>query len=90
MGKQDNKQRDKNADEWIRDHEFPVTVEKDDNRAAYRAADDWCETALGGPPPATSFAQALPEPFKAQSNKRQRARLLVWVLNDRFNLGIYD
>ena len=90
MGKQDKDTRNKNADDWMRQHEFPTTVLKNDNRAAYEAADDWCEVAMGGPPPPTSFAQAMPEPFKAESNKRQRARLLTRVLSDRFNLALYD
>lgn len=51
---------------------------KADLRAAVNAADDWADTN------ASSFNTALPTAFKNNATAKQKARLLVWVVEKRW------
>jgi hypothetical protein len=55
---------------------------KGDIKAAIDAADAWVNSNL------TDYNSALPAAARTALNARQKARLLVYVLNERFKLGI--
>lgn len=63
------------------DERETVTIVKPDLRAALDAADQWVSDN------AASFNTALPVAARNGLTATQKARLLVWVVRKRFQLG---
>lgn len=57
----------------------PVNFTKADLKAAVQAVDSWATAN------ATSYNNALPEPFKSQATVNQKAALLALVCNIRWS-----
>lgn len=59
----------------------PIGVDKNDLRAAFNAADQWISDN------ASSFNTAIPQPARTALTATQKARLLMFVVRKRFNVG---
>lgn len=67
---------------WMRDADFPPTLLKVDLRAAVDAVDDWVDAN------AASYNTALPTAFRTSATAAQKAKLLMFVVSKRFNIGV--
>lgn len=56
----------------------PLAVNKADLRSAINAADSWLDTNAG------VFNAAIPQPARAALTVQQKARLLMYVIRQRF------
>lgn len=65
----------------ISDEREPIGVTKPDLRAALNAVDQWISDN------ASSFNTAIPQPARAALTATQKARLLMFVVRKRFNVG---
>ena len=67
--------------EFMQTEDEAYGLTKQEVRAAIDAADDWVDTNAG------SFNAALPVASRTALSARQKARLLVWVVRRRFEVG---
>lgn len=67
--------------QWMRELDIPMpaTLTKPDLAAAVAAVDDWIEVN------ATSFNQALPQPFRTAANLQMKTLLFCYVAMRRAN-----
>ena len=68
--------------EWSRDREGVAGVTRAELAAAVTAADTWANTN------ASSYNSALPLPARTSLTATQKAKLLVYVIRKRWELGV--
>ena len=57
-----------------------VSCLKEDVKAAVNAADDWLDVSW------SNFNQSLPDAYRTTATRKQKARLLLAVIERRFNV----
>lgn len=67
--------------DWMRANADACAITKFDLRAAIDAADAWADAN------AASYNSALPQPARGALTAKQKARLLAYIINRRFELS---
>lgn len=65
---------------FMRENLEGVSITKPDLRAAINGVDDWVDAN------ATSFNNAFPQPAKGSLTAKQKALILLYVVNERFGV----
>lgn len=73
-----NAERIKRWARFMRENNESIPVSKDQLRAVYDAVDDFVETIQ------TPYNQAIPQPARGLLSSRQKARILMDVIEERF------
>ena len=66
---------------WMRDNNITCSIVKTDLRAAVNAIDQWVDDN------ASAFNTAIPQPARSALTARQKAWLLNYVIERRFQLS---